>query len=53
MLTKEPKSVREEHSVGPSIRHSLASNSSGLSTKELKIDLFNMIASKTPMVGLY
>jgi hypothetical protein len=58
MLTKEPKSVREEHNVGPSIRHSLASNSSGLSTKELKIDLFKYDGIEDPcgwtlLVDLY
>jgi uncharacterized coiled-coil protein SlyX len=47
-LTKEPKSVREEHSVGPSIRHSLASNSSGLLTKGLKIDLFKYDGTEDP-----
>ena len=47
-LTKEPKFVREEHSVGPSIRHSLASDSSGLPTKGLKIDLFKYDGTEDP-----
>ena len=47
-LTKEPKSVREEHSVGPSIRHSLVSDSSGLPTKGLKIDLFKYDGTEDP-----
>jgi len=40
--------MREEHIVGPSIRHSLASNSSGLPTKGLKIDLFKYDGTEDP-----
>jgi hypothetical protein len=40
--------VREEHSVGPSIRHSLAFDSSGLPTKGLKIDLFKYYGTENP-----
>nr|TKS09032.1 hypothetical protein D5086_0000097190 [Populus alba] len=47
-LTKEPQPVREEHSIGPSIRHSLAFDSSGLPIKGLNIDLYKYDGTEDP-----